>query len=71
MIELVRFMSACIIILLVFIFLLVYFMPSIIAYHNKRKNKSAILILNLFLGFTFIGWVIALVWSVMENKDGN
>jgi Superinfection immunity protein len=38
-----------------------YFLPSIIA-HNKR-DFAAILLLNLFLGWTVIGWIVALVWA--------
>ncbi|MFD2783189.1 superinfection immunity protein [Novosphingobium pokkalii] len=38
-------------------------MPSFVAYKRGRHNRSAILLLNLFLGWTFFGWVIALVWS--------
>jgi hypothetical protein len=40
---------------------LVYFSPAIIGRH--KRNSSAILVLNLFLGWTFIGWVLALVWA--------
>ena len=40
-----------------------YFLPSIIALIRKHRNENAIAILNLFLGWTFIGWIIALVWS--------
>ncbi|HEY5039103.1 MAG TPA: superinfection immunity protein [bacterium] len=38
-----------------------YFIPSIAA--MKKTNFLAIFMLNLFLGWTFIGWVIALVWA--------
>jgi hypothetical protein len=38
-----------------------YFLPTIIG-HNKR-DSFAIFLLNLFLGWTFIGWIIALVWA--------
>jgi hypothetical protein len=44
-----------------------YFLPSIIGY--KKKNFMAIFLLNLLLGWTFIGWVAALVWAVMVEKD--
>ncbi len=46
----------------------IYFFPSIVAIINKKKNASAIFILNFFLGWTFIGWVIALVWVTMKDK---
>jgi hypothetical protein len=52
------------------IFFILYFLPSVIAFFRRKKNALAIFILNLFLGFTFIGWVIALIWAVLyEEKN--
>lgn len=48
------------------IFFAIYFLPSIIGY-NKR-NFSSILLLNFFLGWTLIGWVVAIVWAVSYEK---
>jgi Superinfection immunity protein len=44
----------------------VYFLPTIVA--ARHPNSSAIFVLNLLLGWTFIGWVIALVWA-FTNSD--
>lgn len=44
----------------------IYFIPSIIG--MQKKNAGAIFALNLFLGWTFIGWVIALVWALCKDK---
>jgi Superinfection immunity protein len=41
----------------------IYFLPSIIAGFRKHHNAAAILVLNLFLGWTVLGWISALVWS--------
>lgn len=46
----------------------IYFIPSINASMNKHRNKDAITALNLLLGWTFIGWVAALVWSYSAQK---
>lgn len=43
-----------------------YFLPFIIALSRDRKNTAAIFLLNLFLGWSLIGWVVALIWSVKE-----
>ena len=43
----------------------IYVIPSIVGWH--KKNCTAILVLNLFLGWTFLGWVVALVWACMED----
>ena len=45
----------------------IYFLPAIIAISNNRKNKVAITVLNIFLGWTFIGWVGSLVWALMKD----
>ncbi len=46
----------------------IYFAPTVWAFGAKRKNKIPILLLNLFLGWTLIGWVVALVWAAVEDK---
>ena len=45
--------------------LAIYFLPSIVA--HKKRNESAIVVLNLLLGWTILGWVVALVWAL--NND--
>jgi hypothetical protein len=40
-----------------------YFVPSIVAAIRKKKNGVSIFIINLFFGWTLIGWVIALAWA--------
>lgn len=41
----------------------VYFLPSIVAFWRGHHNRGAIFILNLFLGWSGLGWVVALIWS--------
>ena len=50
-----------------FFFKYVYFLPTKVAEKHDRKNKAAIRVLNIFLGWTLIGWVVALVWANMED----
>jgi hypothetical protein len=40
-----------------------YFAPTIRAYSVNHIDKTSILLLNVFLGWLGIPWVIALVWS--------
>jgi hypothetical protein len=44
-----------------------YFLPSIIAFARSKRDSSSILVLNLLLGWTAIGWVIALIWAVKTD----
>lgn len=50
-------------IVLLFIFGAVYFTPTMIAANRKNINTPSIFVLNLLLGWSFIGWVIALIWA--------
>ena len=45
-----------------------YFLPTLIAVINNRSNQTAIMALNFLLGWTFIGWVVALIWSLTDPK---
>lgn len=38
-----------------------YFLPSLIA--RKKHNANSVFVINLFLGWTFIGWIIALAMA--------
>ena len=51
------------------ILLVIYFVPTITAIGNKKQDACAIIVLNLFLGWTFIGWVIALIWTMMNKNE--
>ncbi|MFA5063777.1 MAG: superinfection immunity protein [Candidatus Omnitrophota bacterium] len=52
--------------LLVVLIFAIYFLPTLIAFLRQHKNSLAIFLLNLFLGWTVLGWVVSLVWSVMK-----
>lgn len=42
---------------------LLYFVPALAATNHQHPNRQAIFILNLFAGWTIIGWIAALVWA--------
>lgn len=42
-----------------------YLLPGFVAARRKCKSGAGIVILNLLLGWTFVGWVVALVWAAV------
>jgi hypothetical protein len=52
---------------LLLVCMFIYFGPSIVAEMNEKKQKWAIVVLNALLGWTVIGWVVAMVWAVMKD----
>ena len=41
-----------------------YFIPAIIAFYRGHQSVIGVFLLNFFVGWTLIGWVVALVWSM-------
>ena len=49
----------------------IYFLPTMVSQSRGHPQQGSILILNLFLGWTFLGWVAALIWansSIDKNR---
>lgn len=44
-----------------------YFLPSIVALARQKRDLVSILLLNFFLGWTAIGWIVALIWAVKAD----
>ena len=55
-------------IVLISVFLAIYFVPTIIAKKRRHRNFMAIAVVNLLLGWSFIFWVVALVWSLRVER---
>lgn len=45
----------------------VYFLPLFIASFRKHPSVVAISALNFFAGWTFIGWLLALIWALTNT----
>lgn len=54
-----------------FMSLAIYFIPVIIAYVRKHNNILAITILTIFLGWTFFGWLAAVLWALNSDVQEN
>jgi hypothetical protein len=52
------------------VILAINFIPTFVAFAGKHPNRVAIFVLNIFFGWTGIGWVICLVWA-LTVRPGN
>lgn len=50
---------------------ILHFLPSVIAFFRGKHNAVAIFALNLFLGWTIIGWVGALIWALVKDRPAS
>jgi hypothetical protein len=53
--------------LTIFLLVLVYFLPTIMAWRRYHKNLMPIMAVNIVLGWTFVFWFVAFVWSLTSN----
>lgn len=44
-----------------------YFLPTIVALVRSKRDTLAIFLLNFFLGWTLIGWFVALIWAAKHD----
>jgi hypothetical protein len=62
--DLVVGLGVLVILILFAVGLVVYFVPSFIAFSRGHPHRRWILILNILGGWTLIAWVAALIWSL-------
>lgn len=48
-----------------------YFLPWILALLLGTKSNVGIFFLNLLLGWTMIGWVVAFIWAIAAERKSN
>ncbi|HEY2473254.1 MAG TPA: superinfection immunity protein [Candidatus Cybelea sp.] len=48
---------------------LIYFLPTILAVVAHKRNAATIAIVNILLGWSFIGWVVALVMAIVRETE--
>ena len=56
-------------IVLLAVAVVVYWVPTAVAWRRHVPAKGQVLVVNLFLGWTFIGWVVALVMAFRHVPD--
>jgi hypothetical protein len=46
-----------------------YVTPAVIAFTRKSQNRVPILVVDLLLGWTVVGWVAMLVWAIVSKPE--
>lgn len=55
--------------LLVFVLIgiFIYLFPTVTAIYLEQSNVASIAVINIFLGWTLVGWVVALAWAFKKE----
>jgi len=49
--------------------LVAYALPALTAFRRGHPSRWTILLVNLLLGFTLLGWVISLCWALSDLPE--
>ena len=50
---------------------IVYLIPSIVAFKVRHPHRVVIFIVNLLFGYTIVGWVGMLVWALVKPRTAD
>lgn len=46
-----------------------YFLPTIVGAARHKTNLVGIFLVNFLLGWSIVGWVVALVWALSTERN--
>jgi hypothetical protein len=61
-------MNLVLLLTLILIAIAIYFLPSLVAAKRNHHQTGMVMVINFFLGWTFIGWVVALAIACSAVK---
>jgi len=53
---------------ILFLFVM-YWLPTLIAIVRQAPSALGVAMLNFFLGWTVVGWILALIWALAANTS--
>ena len=60
--------SAPTFLIITMVLLSLYFLPAMLAIGRRHVNALPVFLTNLYLGWTLIGWVVALIWALTQPQ---
>ena len=56
-------------IIMLLLIVLIYMLPSLIAYSREHPRRQDIAVLNILLGWTLIGWIAVFLWASLAQFE--
>jgi len=57
------------IVLVLLVVLLIYLLPTLIAYGREHRRRQDVAIFNILLGWTLIGWFVIFLWAALGHVE--
>lgn len=58
-------------VILLLLCLIIYMLPTLIAYARDVPSRQTITVVNIIFGWTLIGWFIAFLWAMLAETSIN
>jgi hypothetical protein len=58
-------------VILLAIIVLIYMLPTLIAFGREHPHRGFILILNLIFGWTLLGWILIFLWAALGRVEAD
>jgi NAD/NADP transhydrogenase beta subunit len=56
-------------VILLAIVVVIYMLPSLIAFGREHWRRGTILVLNLVFGWTLVGWILIFLWAGLGRSE--
>jgi hypothetical protein len=56
-------------ILMLMAVIIIYFLPTLIAFGREHPHRQEVLVVNLLLGWTLIGWIGVFLWASLARTE--
>ena len=56
-------------VILLLLCLIIYMLPTLIAYARDVRSRQTITVVNIIFGWTLIGWLIAFLWAMLAETS--
>jgi hypothetical protein len=57
-------------VLVMLVGLVIYLVPTVLAFQKQSPNKKLVILINVFAGWTVVGWVVALFFALTKKRIG-
>lgn len=56
-------------ILMLLIIVLIYMLPTLIAFGREHPRRMDVAVVNILFGWTLIGWIAAFLWASLAHVE--
>lgn len=62
-------LGVIVVLILIALVFFIYFIPTFVAFSRHHQFKWIIFLINFFAGLTFVGWIGALIWALIDTDQ--